>query len=122
MTSEHDLDDLDRELLNAVQWDFPLEARPFVTLGERLGISEPEVRARIEKVKAAGVLRQLSAIFDTRALGYSSALVAAKVDPEHIDDAAAVVSAHPGVSHNYKRNHDYNLWYTVAVPPGESLD
>jgi DNA-binding Lrp family transcriptional regulator len=93
-----------------------------VTLGERLGISEPEVRARIEKVKAAGVLRQLSAIFDTRALGYSSALVAAKVDPEHIDDAAAVVSAHPGVSHNYKRNHDYNLWYTVAVPPGESLD
>ena len=117
-----ELDDLDRELLNAVQWDFPLDPRPFAALGERLGIDEPQVRGRVEKVKDAGVLRQLSAIFDTRALGYSSALVAAKVEPEHIDDAAEVVSAHPGVSHNYKRNHDYNLWYTVAVPPGESLD
>ena len=68
------------------------------------------------------MLRQLSAIFDTRALGYSSALVAAKVDPDRIDEAAAVISAHPGVSHNYKRNHAYNLWYTLAVPPGESLD
>jgi DNA-binding Lrp family transcriptional regulator len=117
-----ELDDLDRELLNAVQWDFPLEPRPFAALAERLGIDEPQVRARVQKVKDAGVLRQLSAIFDTRALGYSSALVAAKVAPEKIDEAADVVSAHPGVSHNYKRNHAYNLWYTVAVPPRESLD
>jgi len=72
-----ELDDVDRELLNAVQWDFPLEPRPYSVLGERLGVTEPEVRERIAKVKAAGVLRQLSAIFDTRALGYSSALVAA---------------------------------------------
>jgi DNA-binding Lrp family transcriptional regulator len=120
--TEHDLDDLDRELLNAVQWDFPLDPRPFALLGERLGVDEAEVLARTEKVKEVGVLRQLSAIFDTRALGYSSALVAAKLDLDRIDDAAAVISAHPGVSHNYKRNHDYNLWYTVAVPPGESLD
>ena len=115
------LDDLDRELLNAVQWDFPLEARPFAVLAERLGVDEPTVRDRVAKVKESGVLRQLSAIFDTRALGYSSALIAAKVDPDHIDEAAAVISEHPGVSHNYKRNHDYNLWYTVAVPPGDSL-
>ncbi len=119
---QHELDDVDRELLNAVQWDFPVEPRPFAVLGERLGLSEPEVRARIAKVKDAGVLRQLSAIFDTRALGYTSALIAAKIDPEHIDEAAATVSEHPGVSHNYKRNHAYNLWYTIAVPPGASLD
>ena len=68
------------------------------------------------------MLRQLSAIFDTRALGYGSSLVAAKIDPDRIDEAAAVISAHPGVSHNYKRNHAYNLWYTIAVPPGESLE
>ena len=117
-----ELEDLDREILNAVQWDFPLVPRPYAALGERLGLTEPEVRARVERVKQLGVLRQLSAIFDTRALGYSSALVAAKVDPDRIDEAAAVVSAHPGVSHNYKRNHVYNLWYTLAVPPGESLD
>jgi siroheme decarboxylase len=123
MTADSDqLTDLDRELLNAVQWDFPLEPRPYAALAERLGVTEPEVRARVEHVKDAGVLRQLSAIFDTRALGYSSALVAAKVDPDRIDEAAAVISAHPGVSHNYKRNHAYNLWYTIAVPPGESLE
>ncbi|MGQ0805006.1 MAG: siroheme decarboxylase subunit alpha [Actinomycetota bacterium] len=117
-----DLQDADRELLNAVQWDFPLDPRPYAVLADRLGGSEPEVRDRVARVKELGVLRQLSAIFDTRALGYSSALVAAKIDPGRVDDAAAVISRHPGVSHNYKRNHAYNLWYTVAVPPGESLE
>jgi DNA-binding Lrp family transcriptional regulator len=117
-----ELDDVDRELLNAVQWDFPVEARPYAALGERLGITDEEVRDRIDKVKRDGVLRQLSAIFDTRALGYTSALVAAKVDADLVDGAAAIVNAHPGVSHNYKRNHVYNLWYTIAVPPGAALD
>jgi siroheme decarboxylase len=116
------LEDADRELLNAVQWDFPLEPRPYLVLAERLGSDEAEVRARIARVKELGVLRQLSAIFDTRALGYGSSLVAAKIDPDRVDEAAAVISAHPGVSHNYKRNHAYNLWYTIAVPPGDSLD
>jgi DNA-binding Lrp family transcriptional regulator len=116
------LDALDRELLNALQWDFPLESRPFAVLGERLDLSEPAVRERVARVKELGVLRQLSAIFDTRALGYGSALVAAQIDPDRVDEAAAVISAHPGVSHNYKRNHRYNLWYTIAVPPGESLE
>src|SRR5271165_3714032 len=120
--SDETLSDQDRELLNAVQWDFPLVVRPFAALGERLGLPEPAVRARIESVKAAGVLRQLSAIFDTRALGYDSSLVAAKIDPDRVDEAAAVISEHPGVSHNYKRNHAFNLWYTIAVPPGDSLD
>src|SRR6266498_3029473 len=117
-----DLEDADRELLNAVQWDFPLEPRPYAVLGQRLGIDEADVRARVAHVKDVGVLRQLSAIFDTRALGYGSSLVAAKTEPDRIDEAAAVISRHPGVSHNYKRNHAYNLWYTIAVPPGDSLD
>ncbi len=119
---DHELDDIDRELLNALQWDFPVVERPFAAIGERLGIPEPEVRARVQHVKDAGILRQLSAIFDTRALGYSSALVAARVDPDHVDEAAAAISEHPGVSHNYKRNHAYNLWYTLAVPPGDDFD
>ncbi len=117
-----DLEDADRELLNAVQWDFPLEPRPYAALGARFGIDEAEVRARVAHVKDLGVLRQLSAIFDTRALGYGSSLVAAKIDPDRVDEAAEIISAHPGVSHNYKRNHAYNLWYTIAVPPGDSLD
>ena len=122
--SDHDteLDDLDRALLNALQWDSPVDPRPYATLAERLGTTEDDVCARVTRVKEQGILRQLSAIFDTRALGYGSSLVAAKVDPDHIDAAAEVISQHPGVSHNYKRNHDYNLWYTLAVPPGASLD
>jgi DNA-binding Lrp family transcriptional regulator len=117
-----ELEALDRELLNAVQWDFPLEPRPYAALGDRLGIDEAAARARVARVKELGVLRQLSAIFDTRALGYGSALVAAKIDADRVDAAAAIISEHPGVSHNYKRNHAYNLWYTIAVPPGDSLE
>ncbi len=114
--------ELDADLLNAVQWSFPLTATPFADLAARLGRTEDEVLTSLRAAKDAGVLRQLSAIFDTRALGYSSALVAAKVDPDRIDAAAEVINAHPGVSHNYKRNHAYNLWYTLAVPPGEDFD
>jgi DNA-binding Lrp family transcriptional regulator len=117
-----ELQDLDRELLNAVQWDFPLTEEPYAALAERMDLTERALRDRVARLKDLGVLRQLSAIFDTRALGYNSALVAAKIDPDRVDEAAAVVSAHPGVSHNYKRNHAYNLWYTIAVPPGDSLD
>jgi DNA-binding Lrp family transcriptional regulator len=121
MTTVPELDQVDQELLNAVQWDFPLVPRPYAALGDRLNLSEGEVMERVAKVKATGVLRQLSAIFDTRALGYGSCLVAAQVDADRVDEAAEVINAHPGVSHNYKRNHAYNLWYTVAVPPGQSL-
>src|SRR3954464_7736394 len=117
-----ELQELDADLLNAVQWSFPLTATPFADLAGGLGRTEDEVLGALRAAKDAGVLRQLSAIFDTRALGYSSALIAAKVDPERIDAAAEVINAHPGVSHNYKRNHAYNLWYTLAVPPGEDFD
>ena len=117
-----EITEADAQLLNAVQWSFPLDAAPYAVLAERLGLTEDEVIDRLRAVKAEGVLRQLSAIFDTRALGYTSALIAAKVDAEHIDAAAEIINEHPGVSHNYKRNHDYNLWYTLAVPPGEDFD
>lgn len=116
------LDDLDNKLLNEVQWSFPLSRRPYHELAARLDISVAEVIARLSKAKSAGILRQLSAIFDTRALGYRSSLVAARVDHHRIDEAAARLNEHPGISHNYKRNHDFNLWYTLAVPPGSSFD
>ncbi len=115
-------DTLDGKLLNEIQWRFPLTRRPYHELADRLGTSAETVRARLAAAKSEGVLRQLSAIFDTRALGYKSSLVAAKVDPARIDEAARRLNEHPGISHNYKRNHDFNLWYTLAVPPGSSFD
>lgn len=121
-TTGVEFDATSRELLDLMQEDFPLVRRPYAALGERLGISEQDALARLKEARAAGVIRQICAIYDTKALGYSSALVAMRVAPERLAHAAAVVNAHPGVSHNYKRNHDFNMWFTVAMPPGHDLD
>ncbi len=114
----HSIDD---ELLSLIQNEFPLVARPYAAFAERLGVDEATVVARIRANRENGKIRQISAIFDTRALGYTSSLVAAKVDPAREDEAAAVFSAHPGVSHNYLREHDFNIWFTVAVPPDSEI-
>ncbi len=121
-TTTKAFDDVDKALLTELQKSFPIAHRPFEVLGEKLGITEQECLRRVTALKESKVIRQLSAIFDTRALGYQSTLVAAKVAPERVDDAAAVINQHPGVSHNYKRNDPFNMWYTVAVPPGDSLE
>lgn len=116
------MDAIDAKLLTEAQAAFPLCERPYQELGERAGVGEEECLARLRRLKAGRVLRQISAIFDSKALGYQSALVAAQVDPGHIDAAAAVVSAHPGVSHNYEREHAMNLWFTLATPPGSLFE
>jgi DNA-binding Lrp family transcriptional regulator len=116
------MDDLDKVLLNKLQWEFPMVCRPFGALGGTLGTTEEDIMARIGRLKADGVVRQISAIFDTRSLGYKSSLVAMRVRPDRVDAAAAVLNQHPGISHNYKRNHEFNLWFTVAVPPTTSLE
>ncbi|HSR30114.1 MAG TPA: Lrp/AsnC family transcriptional regulator [Anaerolineae bacterium] len=116
-----DLDALDQALLEQMQSRFPLEARPFAVLGEAVGLDEANVLLRTRRLKEANVIRQIGAIFDTRRLGYQSTLVAFHVEDGSLEDAAAVVSAHPGVSHNYARPHYYNLWFTLAVPPGQTV-
>ncbi|MBB6098889.1 DNA-binding Lrp family transcriptional regulator [Deinobacterium chartae] len=109
-------------LLNRIQKDIPVVERPYARLAEEVGLSEAEALEILREQKAAGVLRQISAIFDTRTLGYKSSLVAVKADPAQLDAVAEVINTHPGVSHNYRRNHDYNLWYTIAVPPESDLE
>jgi DNA-binding Lrp family transcriptional regulator len=116
------LDNLDKRLLNVIQADFPLVSRPFQALGGLLSLAEAEVIDRIARLKKQRIIRQISAIFDTRSLGYKSSLVAMRVRPEHLDAAAAVVNSHPGVSHNYKRDHAFNLWFTLAVPPTSDFE
>ena len=118
---EQQLDAVDKRLLNEIQWVFPLVDRPYLEIAKRYGISEEDVMQRIAFMKNMGIIRQINAIFDTRRLGYKSALIAFAVRPDKLDYVAAKVNEHPGVSHNYERNHEYNMWFTLAVPPGSDM-
>ena len=115
------LDALDRRILSVLQSGFPLAPRPFADIGEQVGLSEEQVLERVESYRHGGILRQISAIFDTRRLGYQSILVAVRTEPALRDGVAAVLNRHPGVSHNYGRTHGFNLWFTLAVHPEEDL-
>jgi len=115
------LDDLDRRLLNLMQGSFPIATRPYRHVAELGEVTEADVMGRVERLLDKRIIRQVTPIFDTRALGYSSMLVAAKVDPEHPHRAAQVINQHPGVSHNYLRNHEFNLWFTIATEPDSKL-
>ena len=116
-----EIDAVDARLLGLLQESVPCCERPFLELGNALGLTEGEVIDRVCALKDRRIIRQISAIFDTRSLGYASSLVAAKVSENHLEQAVAEINAHPGVSHNYLRNHEFNLWYTIAVPPDSQL-
>ena len=115
------MDELDKELLNEIQWTFPLVTRPFDAIAKKFDTTTSIVKERLNHLKEIGVLRQLSAIFDTRKLGYTSSLVAMEIEPDKLEYVASQINRHPGVSHNYERDHEFNLWFTLAVPPGSDL-
>ncbi len=115
------LDETDKRLMNLLQSSFPLDPEPFALLAAEAELELDDVLARTGRLLKERIIREITPIFDTRALGYDSMLVAAKVDGENPQRAAAAVNAHPGVSHNYLRTHDFNLWFTIAVPPDSAL-
>ncbi|WP_200764000.1 Lrp/AsnC family transcriptional regulator [Nitrosophilus alvini] len=110
---------MEKDFLNIIQKNFPVCEHPFKELAEQLGASEEDVLNIYKKFKDEKIIRQTSAIFDTKSLGYRSSLVAFKVDD--IENAAAIINEHPGVSHNYERDNEYNLWFTIAVPSDSLL-
>ena len=117
------MDSISRVLLDRIQRSFPLVPDPFSALAEGLGIDGSEVRRRIDLFKQEKLIRQISAIFNTGALGYRSSLVAMAVPESDLDRAVAAVNRYPGVSHNYLRpDASYDMWFTVAVPPGQSVE
>jgi len=115
------MDELDKEILNEIQWLFPLVTRPFDAIAKKFNTTPEIVKERLNSLKESGVLRQLSAIFDTRKLGYTSSLVAMEIESDKLEHVANQINRHPGVSHNYERDHQFNLWFTLAVPPGTDL-
>lgn len=119
--TEARLDHTDRSLLNLLQSRFPLSRQPFAELGASLGLDEKEVIERIDRLKHAQVIRCIGPILDSWSLGYRSTLVAMRIPEEKLERAVRIVNEHPGVSHNYSRSDALNLWFTLAVPPGDDL-
>jgi DNA-binding Lrp family transcriptional regulator len=115
------LDETDKRLMNMLQSNFPLDPEPFALVAGEAGLELDDVLGRTRRLLEGRIIREITPIFDTRALGYESMLVAAKVDSEHPQRAARIVNSHPGVSHNYLRTHDFNLWFTIATPPDSEL-
>jgi siroheme decarboxylase len=115
------LDETDKRLMNLLQSRFPLAAEPFAVVAAEAELELDDVLARTQRLLDGRIIREITPIFDTRALGYESMLVAAKVDAENPQRAARIVNAHPGVSHNYLRTHDFNMWFTIATPPDSEL-
>jgi len=109
------------EILSRIQKKFPLVAKPFEAIANELNMSEEAVLEILQEQKKANIIRQTSAIFDTKRLGYKSSLVAFKIPEDKISEAVKVINAHPGVSHNYERNHEFNIWFTMAVAPDSKL-
>jgi len=115
------LDEGDKRLMNLLQSSFPLDPEPFALVASEAEMELDDVLTRTQRLLDGRIIREITPIFDTRALGYESMLVAAKVDSEHPQRAATIVNSHPGVSHNYLRTHEFNLWFTIATPPDSEL-
>jgi siroheme decarboxylase len=116
------LDREDRLILNEIQRNFPITHRPYLALARKLGLREKEVLERVEKLREKGVIRRLGASFGARAMGFTSTLCAARVPQEKIEEFVSVVNAYPGVTHNYERDGEYNVWFTLIAPSRRRVD
>lgn len=116
------MDEKDRRILKLIQESFPLSRMPFQKIASQTHIAEDECLNRIKSLKEKGIIREISGIFESRRLGYRSTLVAMKIAPERIEKASQLISSHPGVSHNYERDHPYNIWFTLTIPAERSMD
>ncbi|MBM7855570.1 DNA-binding Lrp family transcriptional regulator [Desulfohalotomaculum tongense] len=116
------LDALDKKLLNLVQTDFPIVSRPYKELAEKLNITEEEVLSRLKRLMDADIIRRLGGIFDSRKLGYRGTLCAMKVPADRVDEVAAVVNSYPGITHNYLREHEYNMWFTILADSPQKVE
>lgn len=112
----------EQQLLDIIQTSFPLTARPYHAIGQRLGQSEHEVLTALASLKARRIIRQISAIFLGHALGFQTVLMSFRIPEAQVEQAAGIINAHPGVSHNYLRAHAFNLWFTLSVPQGLDIE
>jgi DNA-binding Lrp family transcriptional regulator len=117
-----ELTETDRAILNQIQSDFPIDARPYRELGRRLGLDEEEVLDRVRAMRQNGVIRRIGGNFAAAGMGYTSTLCAARVPPDKIDAFVDAVNRYPGVTHNYRRDHRLNLWFTFIAPSMDDIE
>jgi len=110
------MDDMDKKILNEIQSDFPLSSRPYEELGRRLHVAESEIIERVARLKREGIIRRIGGNFHSGRLNFSSTLCAAKVPHDKLESFVEVVNRYPGVTHNYLRSHEYNVWFTFIAP------
>lgn len=115
------MDAIDRKILNLIQAAFPLEIEPYRSIGGQVGITEEEAFNRVRKLKEKGIIRRIGAVFDPKKLGFVSTLCAARVPEDKLRGFVAQVNIYPGVTHNYRRNHDYNVWFTFIAAGEDEL-
>jgi DNA-binding Lrp family transcriptional regulator len=116
------LDATDRQLLNLVQEAFPLSRRPYLDLARQLGLTEEEVLFRLRRLKEAGSIRRIGPVLDLQAMGYAGTLCALRAPEERLPEIAGAINSFPGVTHNYRRDHEqYNLWFTLTAPSRDEL-
>jgi len=115
------MDQLDKGILNEIQSDFPISERPYREIAARLGLEEDEVIRRVGTLKAEGVIRRIGASFNSRRLSFSSTLCAARVPEDRIREFVSVVNEYQGVTHNYRRNGTYNIWFTLIARDRERV-
>ncbi len=116
------LDDLDRRLLERIQSDFPLAPEPFRLLAEQLGTSADDVLQRVRRLQESGTIRQIGPIYDLKRLGFTSTLCAARVAPDCVEKAAEFINGFQEVTHNYLREHAFNVWFTLIVPTEDQIE
>jgi len=117
-----ELDSIDSAILNRIQSDFPITARPFRTVANELGLTEEEVLDRVARLKADGIIRRIGGNLVPGKLGFVSTLCAASVPADKIDDFAEIVNRYPGVTHNYQRDNTYNVWFTFIAPSMDEIE
>ncbi len=116
------MNETDKKILNEIQSDFPITSRPYLELGKRLDMSEVEVIESVRRLKEKGVIRRIGGNFHSSRLNFASTLCAAKVPEEKIEHFVKVVNSFPGVTHNYLRNHDYNIWFTFIARDMDTIE
>ena len=115
------MDAYDRKILDVIQSKFPIAERPYAEVGRQVGLTEAEVLARVRALKARGVIRRVGANFQSDRLGWQSTLCAARVPDDRLDHFVACVNSHQGVTHNYLRQHSFNVWFTCVGPSMEAV-